>query len=226
MTRTALLLLILACVQSAHADMFVDKSIITFEPGQAPRQDVRVSNSSDDVMYVQVDAFAVVNPGAENEERIQITNPQEHKLVASPNKLVIPAGGHKLVRILNLDPSSAEERVYRINVTPVVAPLAEAASQLRIVVAYQILTIIQPAEPETRLEASRTGQTIVFNNLGNTNVLLSDGRQCAPADPQACEDLTSYRIYAGGSWTLELPFDAPASFSVRSFDGITNQIFP
>lgn len=227
MKRAALWgMLLLAFAQIGLAEMYVDKSIVTFEPGQPPRQDVRVSNSGADVMYVQVETFKVENPGTDTEERVLITNPQEGKLVASPNKLVIPAGGHKLVRILNLDPKSTEERIYRINVTPIAPPLEEETSQLRIVVAYQILTIIQPAEPHSKLEVSRTGKQVTFNNQGNTNILLSDGRQCSPEDAQACETLDSHRIYAGSSWSLELPFDAPLSYSVRSFDGIKNEVFP
>jgi len=157
---------------------------------------------------------------------VKVTNPQVQKLVATPNKLVIPPGGHKLVRILNLDAQAEAERIYRINVTPIVAPLAEETSQLKIVVAYQILAIVQPGEPHSRLEVTRTGKTISFTNHGNTNVLLGDGRQCAPSDPARCEELVSRRLYAGNHWELDLPFDAPVSYSVRSFDGIKNEVFP
>lgn len=227
MKRAAILgMMLLAYAQIGFAEMYVDKSIVTFEPGQPPRQDVRVSNSGSDVMYVQVETFVVKDPGTASEERVLVTNPQEGKLVASPNKLVIPPGGHKLVRILNLDPKSAEERIYRINVTPIAPPLEEQTSQLRIVVAYQVLTIVQPAEPHTKLEVSRTGKQVTFTNQGNTNILLSDGRQCSQADPTACKTLDSHRIYAGSSWALELPYDAPLSYSVRSFDGIKNEVFP
>ncbi len=221
-----LALLCTGWLSTAMADMYVDKSIVVFESGQAPRQDVRVSNSSEDVMYVQVDAYVVENPGTDEEERIKITNPQVQKLVASPNKLVIPPGGQKLVRILNLEPDGDQERVYRINVTPIVPPLEEEVSQLRIVVAYQILTIVQPSEPRSRLAVERDGQQLIFTNEGNTNVLLSDGRQCSPVAPAECEELMSYRVYAGNSWRLDLPYDAPVSYSVRSFDGIKNEVFP
>ncbi|MFT7219700.1 MAG: P pilus assembly chaperone PapD [Candidatus Azotimanducaceae bacterium] len=209
MKRPLLFTFLLAIAPWAMGDMYIDKSIVTFEPGEAPRQDVRVSNSSEDVMYVQVEAFAAENPGAAEESRVRIANPQTHKLVASPNKLVVPAGGHKLVRILNLDPKSTKERVFRINITPIVPPLQEETSLLRIVVAYQVLTIIQPAEPHSKLEVSRTGNKVVFTNQGNTNVPLSHGRQCSLSDSETCEELTSQRLYAGNTWALDLPFDAP-----------------
>ena len=209
---------------SLNAEMYVDRSIVIFESGGAQREDVKVSNTGEEVIYIQVEVFSVLNPGTPEEERIQVTDPKELKLIATPNKMVIPAGGQKMIRIVNLEPNNTTERVHRINVTPIVAPLSDATSQLRIVVAYQILTIIQPASPNAELLASRSGQVVKFENQGNSNILLSEGRQCNPGDSTACEDLPSRRLYAGNSWDLELPFDAPLAYSVRTFGGIKKQI--
>lgn len=220
--------LILACLTilsaGASAEMFVDRSIVIFEPGAQPRQDVEVSNTGDEVIYVQVDVLQVSNPGTPDEVREKVENPQDLKLLATPSKLIIPPGSRKLVRIVNLQTNNDEERVYRINVTPIVPPLQEETSQLRIVVAYQVLTIVQPNDPETNLSVTRDGNIIRFSNSGNTNVLLSEGQQCS--DETTCEDLPSRRLYAGNSWEHELPFDAPVSYSVRTFDGIKKEVFP
>jgi len=213
-------------IDEVRAEMFVDRSIVVFEKDAQPRVDVKVSNSGDENIYVQVDVLEVRNAGQVDELRTKITDPTKMKLIATPNKLIIPPNGQKLVRILNLQTANNEERIYRINVTPIVAPLEDETGQLRIVVAYQILTIIQPDSPDSVLQANRTGKSINFKNSGNTNVLLFDGRQCNPADGEQCEELTSRRLYAGNSWTLDLPFDAPVSFSVRGFDGIKSQVFP
>lgn len=209
----------------SHAEMLVDRSIVTFEPGSQPREDVEVSNTGDEVIYVQVDVLRVNNPGKPDETREKVDNPQELKLLATPSKLIIPPGSRKLVRIVNLQTSNDTERVYRINVTPIVPPLQEETSQLRIVVAYQILTIVQPNDPETNLSVTRDGNMIRFSNSGNTNVLLSEGEQCQDGE-ESCQDLPSRRLYAGNTWEHELPFDAPVSYSVRTFDGIKKEVFP
>lgn len=211
---------------SSSADMYVDRSIVIFEPDSTPRQDVKVSNTGEDVMYVQLEVFKVKNPGTENEERIKVDNPRELKLIATPNKLIIPPGGQKLIRIVNLDQDNETERVYRINVTPILPPLQEDTSQLRIVVAYQILTIVQPNNPDSSLEVDKNGKSITFQNNGNSNVLLSEGSQCKPGENDKCEELPSRRLYAGNVWELELPYDAPVSYTVRTYDGIKKQIFP
>jgi len=206
--------------------MYVDRSIVVFEKDAQQKEDIKVSNSSDENIYVQVEVLEVRKPGHPEEVRNKITDPSNMKLIATPNKLIIPPNGQKLVRIVNLENTNEEERIYRINITPIVAPLEDETSQLRIVVAYQILTIIQPDEPASDLKVNRTGKSINFQNLGNTNVLLSDGIQCNPAETSNCKELTSKRLYAGNLWTLDLPYDAPVSYSVRGFDGIKKQVFP
>ena len=211
---------------STLADMYVDRSIVIFEPGGQPRQDVKVTNTGDDTIYIEVEVLRVDKPGTPEEKRQKVTDPRELKLLATPSKLIIPAGGQKLVRIVNLQSSNTTERVYRINVTPIVAPLQDSKSQLRIVVAYQILAIVQPDHPQSTLSATRDGKIISFSNSGNTNILLSEGKQCNPQDQQECKDLPSRRLYAGNSWQLDLPYDSPVNFSVRSFDGVKTQVFP
>jgi P pilus assembly chaperone PapD len=210
----------------ASADMYVDRSIVVFEPGQPARQDIKVSNSEPEEIYVQVDVLEVINAGTPDETREVVTDPSKLKLLATPNKLIVPANGQKLIRIVNLQVDNKEERIYRINVTPIVPPLEEDSSQLRIVVAYQILAIIQPNDAASTLNVHRNGTIVTFVNNGNTNVLLSDGKQCDPTNPANCSDLTSRRLYANNEWQLELPYDAPVTYSIRSFDGIKTQVFP
>jgi P pilus assembly chaperone PapD len=210
----------------ASADMYVDRSIVVFEPGQPARQDIKVSNSEPEEIYVQVDVLEVINAGTPDETREVVTDPSKLKLLATPNKLIVPANGQKLIRIVNLQVDNKEERIYRINVTPIVPPLEEDSSQLRIVVAYQILAIIQPNDAASTLNVQRNGTIVTFVNNGNTNVLLSDGKQCDPTNPANCSDLTSRRLYANNEWQLELPYDAPVTYSIRSFDGIKTQVFP
>ena len=70
----------------AHADMYVDRSIVIFEKDSQAREDIKVSNSGDENIYVQVEVLQVINPGAENEERVKITDPDKLKLIATPNE--------------------------------------------------------------------------------------------------------------------------------------------
>jgi P pilus assembly chaperone PapD len=206
------------------AEMYVDRSIVIIESDGSQREDVKVSNTGDEVIYVQIEVFSILNPGSQGEQRVKVTDPKELKLIATPNKMVIPAGGQKLIRIVNLQANNETERVHRINVTPMVAPLSEDTSQLRIVVAYQILTIVQPQTPQSELKVTRSGNQVSFENHGNSNILLNEGSQCNPDDTSECKGLPSHRLYAGNNWNLDLPFDTSLVYSVRTFDGIKKQV--
>lgn len=218
--RVAVWIFFLLLPGFACAEIFVDRAIVRMSADQPPREDVKVINNGDTEGYVQVDVYEVRNPGKDNEERVKVTDPNSVKLIASPNKLAIPPGGQKLVRIVNLDPSSTEERIYRINVTPVLAPLQEdSGSVVRVVVAYQILVIVDPAQPREELNIQRSGYRLTVANSGNTNVLISDGRQCDAASGH-CVDIAAHRVYPGNRWETDLVFDSPVTLKLTSFNGV------
>jgi len=203
------------------ADIFVDRAIVRMEAGQSPREDVKVINNGSETGYVQIDVFEVHNPGTPEEERLKIPVPETMKLIASPSKLMSPANSQKMVRIVNLEPGSAEERIYRINVTPVLAPLEESESSVvRVVVAYQLLVIVDPAQPEEKVDIVRSGYRLTITNNGNTNVLFSDGKQCAADDENDCVEIAAHRVYPGRTWQTDLEKDQPVVFKLTSYKGI------
>lgn len=217
--RISALFLLMFSLQTS-ADIFVDRAIVRMSADQTPREDIKVINNGNDVGYVQVEVFEVRNPGSDNEERVKVTDPDQLKLIVSPSKLMIPANSQKLVRIVNLEPGGDEERIYRVNVTPVLAPLEEDdGSVVRVVVAYQLLVIIDPANPQENLNIVRSGRTLNIENTGNTNVLLSDGKQCN-SEGNNCFDIAAHRVYPGNKLSIDLEKDAPAVFKLTSFNGI------
>jgi len=220
LTQTLLSVVGLFVINSVSADIFVDRAIVRLSPDAPPREDIKVINNGTEEGFVQVDVFEVRDPGTDKEERIKVTDPAAVKLIASPSKLAIPPNGQKLVRIVNLDPSSTQERIYRINVTPVLPPLQEeSGSVVRVVVAYQLLVIVDPAAPREDLDIQRSGYRLTISNNGNTNVLISDGKQCDPASDH-CVDIAAHRVYPGNNWDTELVFDSPVTFKLTSFNGI------
>ena len=140
--RIVYIFILLFSVHS-NAEIFVDRAIVRLGPETSNREDIKVINNDDEVSYVQVEVLEVRNPGTEQEERVTVTDPDKIKLIASPSKLMIPAKSQKLVRVVNLDPGANEERIYRVNITPVLPPLQEnKGSVVRIVVAYQSDVIV------------------------------------------------------------------------------------
>lgn len=198
----------------ASATMVVSNSIIHFGPDQPSREDVEIENPTSEPMYIKISPTVVHNPGTDAETREIITNPKDAGLLVSPNKLVIPPGGRKLVRFVNLKPQATEEQVYRVAITPVVNKVKANATGVKILIGYEVLVLTQPVNAQPGLVAERTGNTLRFRNEGNTNVLLREGYQCPfeTEDKDQCEPLTGKRIYPGNQWHVDLPLDRPVEY--------------
>ena len=202
---TLLTSLLIAPVISAN--MLLDRMIVYFEPGNQPRQDIRVTNLSDENLFLQTEIYKVVNPGAENEERIRITNPDEMKLLATPQKSIVAPRGRRTVRLVNLETPKETEDVYRITFRPVTGEVEANQNAIQLLIAYQALIFVRPEKPVYKVTASRDGDRVTFTNKGNSNVILRNGEQCSGAAKEGdCVEITAGgRIYAGQSLTLDLP---------------------
>lgn len=202
---------------SLSANMVLSEAIIHFEPGKPLRKDIEVENPSSENLYIEITPTVVEQPGTESEKRVSITDPRESGLLVTPNKLVIPPGGRKLVRLVSLLPLGEKERVYRVTFKPVVGDLEAEQIGVKILVGYEVLVLMQPATPEPNLIATHTGTSLAFENKGNTNVLLREGKQCpdgAAKDSEDCKRLNGKRLYPGNSWSIDLPFNKAVDYQM------------
>jgi len=221
-------LLMLFASVPCTADLIVSRSIIEMANDEARADLVLINNDENNTLYVQVDPFVVAQPGTETQELVALTAEDNAGLLVSPNKLAIPPGGRSLVRILNLEKDMKLERIYRVNFTPLTPPVEIAEpngqdikSRLDVVVAYQVLVMIRPANPAVINTYSREGNKALFGNNGNANYLLTEGQQCDPLNQADCRPLPDHRIYEGNNWSLELPYDAPFSYKIRKPEGLS-----
>ena len=219
--RLAALLSAFAFSGLLHAAMIVERTVLHYAPDGSNRQDVEVRNPDDETLYIQVDIFEVINPGTDEEERREVINPREANFLATPNKMAIPPGGRKLVRLVNLQEPGDKERVFRVNLKPISADVEADQTAIKVLVGYQLLVMIHPAEPEPKLAATRDNGKLKLVNEGNINILMHRGQQCAADKPDDCVDLPVKRLYPGNSWELELEKDGPVQF-IQSV-GTTNQ---
>ena len=212
---SALLWLLVAL--PASASMLIDRAIIQFEAGSASRQDVTVSNPTENTMFLEVEVLQVTDPGTENERREVVRDPESIGLLAAPRRLAVPAGGRRLVRLVNLGGHGDQERVYRVNITPVTAPSEVEGEGISVgvrgVVAYQLWIVVGPQTPQVALQASRDGDQLFLHNAGNVNIMLSKGLQCpGNAREDDCVEIQARRLYPGNEVTLSLPMDAAVTF--------------
>lgn len=229
---SCLLLLAAALVPaSASAAMAVDRSIFHFEPGAAPRADVQVINPDDEPMYVQVEVLDVVFPGTLDEQHLPVDDPRAVDFLVTPNRFVVPPGSRKVVRLVNLGGHGDKERVLRVNLKPVPAPMEATSSGVRVLVAHQLLVVVMPNQPQPEIVAERDGQRLHLENRGNMNVLLRGGRSCASAEDldsghgDACTAIEARRLYPGNTWSLDLAYSGPVEFVMMRADESSRQRF-
>lgn len=212
-----LILISILPISPVSANMVLSEAILHFEPGKPLRKDIEVENPGSENLYIEITPSVVVEPGTENEKRQPINDPRESGLLVTPNKLVVPPGGRKLVRLVSLKPLGGKERVYRVTFKPVVGDLETEQIGIKILVGYEVLVLMQPANPDPNLIAKRNGKSLSFHNQGNTNVLLREGKQCpkgSSADDENCESLGGRRLYPGNSWSVELPYNKAVDYQM------------
>jgi P pilus assembly chaperone PapD len=212
------------CAPLAHADMALSKVVVDFTSARPARDDIEVTNSADEILYVSIEPAEILNPGGPEERRVANPNPRELGLLVSPNRLVLGPGERKVVRVSLLERPRARDRIYRVTIKPVIGEIVARQSALKIVVGYDVLVIARPQNARPRLEVSRSGNAVEFRNVGNTNALLFNGRQCDDTETN-CAELPSKRIYAGNTWQFQLPAIGQARFMIESDGGITVESF-
>jgi Mat/Ecp fimbriae periplasmic chaperone len=208
----------------ARAEMALSKVVVDFTSASPTRDDIEISNSGDDILYVSIEPAEIVNPGRPDQQRVANPNPKQLGLLISPNRLVLGPGERKVVRLSLLERPGERDRIYRVTIKPVVGEIVARQSALKLVVGYDVLVIARPRNARPLLNVSRRGNIVELRNLGNTNALLFKGRQCDEAAAD-CIELPSRRIYAGGVWQFELPATGPARFLVESDGGTTVETF-
>ena len=212
------------CVPSAQAEMALSKVVVDFTSARPARDDIEITNTADENLYVSIEPAEIVNPGRPEERRVANPDPREMGLLISPNRLVLGPGERKVVRLSLLERPEGRDRIYRVTMKPVIGEIVARQSGLKLVVGYDVLVIARPENARARLEVTRSGDAVEFRNVGNTNALLFNGRQCA-GEQTDCAELPSKRIYAGNAWQLQLPATGQARFMIESDGGITIETF-
>lgn len=213
--RAALLLLASALAFApghARAQISVSEMTVDIGPNQ-PLHDLVVGNPSDQTAYVEVEVIQINDPGGPNQTFVKGTNPGETGLLTTPNRLILKAGERAVVRIAPVKRDPDRDRVYWVRVKPVVGQLEAQQSVIRVLFGYDVLVIVRPPDPKPSFTVKRDGRTITATNTGNTMVELGYGQQC-DADGTNCVSAPGKRLYAGLTWSAELPRDAPVVYTV------------
>ncbi|HEX3675775.1 MAG TPA: fimbria/pilus periplasmic chaperone [Sphingomicrobium sp.] len=193
---------ILAPLGAARADLLLSQLVVELAPHERARADVEIWNSGTDRAFVAVDPREIIDPGTPRESSRNDPDPEKLGLLVSPERIVLEPGQRRLLRIASLAESD-RERVYRVTVKPVVGQLSSDSSGLKLLVGYDMLVLVRPAEARPHVSGTRSAGRLTLKNDGNLSVELVDGKACG-ASIERCTDLPGGRLYAGAEKTVEI----------------------
>lgn len=206
-----LFLLVSLSVESAHAQLSVNKSVLEFSAEQKI-QDIEIFNSGQFKIYVDMKVAEIMNPEQAKPERVDLTDPRTAAILVTPQQVMVPPGQRKRVRVILRGAPEIRDRVFRLAIKPYTGDVKVdnagsfgKTSAIKVLLGYDLLLLSRPLDIKPKLEVSRTEQHITFTNSGNTNILLRRIVQC-PQDKSDCSELQPNRLYAGETLQLELPF--------------------
>jgi P pilus assembly chaperone PapD len=179
------------------------------------REDLEVWNDSPERSFVAIEPREIIKPGSPTQSVHQDPDPEKLGLLVGPSRMILEPGQRKLVRIASVSGGSDREHVYRVTVKPVVGGIQSEDSGLKVLVGYDVLVLVRPAQPVANVLANRNGRSLTFSNSGNVSVELVNGRQCR-ADHANCTELPGKRLYPGASWSVDLKSDSPAEYTLKS----------
>jgi len=217
-------LALLAQASPAPAGIAVSQMVIDLKPGDSRATDIEIANDSAERSYVSIEPREIVDPGTANERGAVSPDPGKLGLLVSPNRLILEPNQRRRLRIAVIGPPGNRERVYRVTIKPVAGEVSGADSGLKLLVGYDLLVLVRPAQARPAVTASRSGGSLTITNGGNSSVELTEGKQCAGSG-KTCRPLPGKRLYAGASWAQSLEGGGTVEYRLRTADGWTSMTF-
>lgn len=196
-----------------YANMILSQNIIHFDSGALSYKTIQVKNVGKDTLYINSFPTQVTQPGSEKEKRLTIKNPRQLGLLISPKRFKLLPGQSQFVQISSVKREQDEDLVYRVKFSPTVADITANRSGLKILIAYELLVLVQPATTNADLLYEQRGEMLWLENKGNTNILLASGTHCL--DDDQCIDLPSKRLYAGQNMQIPLKTNALVDYRIK-----------
>lgn len=202
--HTIALLTLAFSTATAHASVELYPMALTIAADDKGLGQIRIMSKSASVQYIKVSVSRVTAPGTDHESSVPISPADVQGLVASPQRLILPAGGSHVVRLISQQ-APAKETLYRVAIEPV-PPLpgeadadapAEVTSDVGLVVVWAALVTVEPKQILPQWTLNDSGDTLV--NTGNVHLgVLRAGHCTALSDQSSCEWQPVKRIvYAG-----------------------------
>ncbi len=175
-------------------------------------------------MFVEVNPRRVDDAGLPSEHSVENPDPEQVGLIATPTRLILEPGQRKFLRVAALRPPGDADRIFRVVVKPVSGAVTSTVTGLKLMFGYEMLVIQRPVKLAADLHAERSGDRLLLENRGDTNIELFRGKQCGAGD-KVCEALPGERIYAGAKVVVPVKPAAVVTYVVKVGSSVTEKTF-
>ncbi|WP_219268460.1 molecular chaperone [Pseudomonas sp. Xaverov 259] len=180
----------------------------------------RVFNGGDSTAFVKVNIFEIIyEAGGVSKEIPVITDTAtlvRNGLMASPARLIVPAGGAQGTRLLYVG-SRDVERYFRVRFVPVVpekedefAVSAEEresykknlSAGVNVLAGYGTIFFVRPKNTRFDTQTSDIAAQYALKNNGNSVVVVDEFKDCAHNKEADCKPTSKHHILAGRTYSF------------------------
>ena len=204
---------------SAEARLHVGTKYLKLD--QKPVGFIELWNSSDQTMYIQVDAFKYTVDQDGKVAEFRSRNPKALGLLYTPNKIVIKAGKKKRLRVTAFNKNLGNKHeYYKLTYNILNKPHDQIAREegamsasVRIGILYETLIDVgqAPLRYTTKTAAQKGDKQLRITNTGNALMSIGPFYQCK--NENQCEGLYIYTsLIPGQSFNYSINQDLPTRY--------------
>ncbi|MCF5144468.1 molecular chaperone [Pseudomonas sp. PA-6-1D] len=196
----------------------------------------RVYNGGTSTAFIKVNVLEIVYNADGTSREVPVASMTDAKgsttnrdgLMASPARLIVPAGGRQGTRLLYMGQRD-KERYFRVRFIPVVpekeddfavtdAERAEykdaLAAGVNVMAGYGTVFFVRPQDTRFDTRISETASQYTMRNAGNSVVVLDEFRDCSVTKKTECEATTKHHILPGRQLVLEKKSERQFNFQL------------
>jgi hypothetical protein len=183
---------------------------------QLEKQDVRVFNNGSAQEYVKITPYAVTYAGTDKQKLVAMNDPEKLGLLVSPRIMIVPPGQARNIRLVLLNEKIKTDHIFQVDIQPtagklILGPAKQEEMGIKVLVGYGLVIIQRPNQLNIQANIKRSGDKLTIKNIGNSNFLLVDGKQCDSKQAN-CKELPVKRLYAGQIFQTTLPYTTPVTY--------------
>ncbi|HYQ22430.1 CS1 fimbrial subunit B flags: Precursor [Stenotrophomonas sp.] len=212
------LLLLASTAQAAQPQISVGTLFDYMEPDRSQLLK-RVRNSGDATAYVRVEITRMHFDGQGNVTETPVdaaalarSDAGASGLIASPSRMIIPAGNGQQATRLVFRGDRTHEQYYRVRYVPVIPDAGEFSldanqaenyqqgvqAGVNVFTGYGTVVFVPPADARYATDV----QGLRVSNVGNATVVLDNLRLCSRARPDECRAGVKVHVFPGRQHTL------------------------